>query len=1567
MRFLNVVALLLVLAGIGFSVSTVSGCMNISAPGVYQLNQSISGANISYTYGMSCIEVFSPNVVLDCRGFNVTNDGTSDAEGIYIDELDAGYLSNITIEHCNVSSYGWGISNAFSLSTATGINIINNSVTNNGDGIFITNDRNGFLNGNNAYNNSDEGLYLREPYNDIVANNTLTDNSGYDFFQDVWTGSDCVNTIQNNTGSGDLPILWANSNVVEANTVFSEVFLCNANGAKFTNVTIQSSDSVTNNGFYMALTQNANITDVNSSDDYSGFSLSSSSGNTFVNDTANNDYGSGFSLQSSSNNNLTLNTADNDNNEFGFYLSYSYNDILANNTADDNNGGIRLVQSNGNTIANNTLLENTGLDFWVDIQSGSDCANIVQNNTGSGYEPIIWANSTITVSGANLSEVLLCNATRANFTDDIIHGSDSFRNNGFYMYLTKNATISNDDSYGNTNGFAVEYSSNNLLANDTASNDEGGMGAYSGSGNVFINDSMYYDVEAFGISSSPNNSLINDSIHDNLNDGVDIYYSDNNTFINDNISNNPRGGIYIQDSNATTFTNMYLSNDCFYSYCLGEFQIGTYGTPTTVYLRNFTIDDREGDLQGYTSLDINDSVEPYTDYMVRWAAEPSGLPGGQSSFAQKFVNITTVEGPVSIDSIAWTWQGSELASHNDSTFSLWKYNNSGWTDQNAALDTVADTLSITGLDPGSVYGILENATSNCPVISVPGTTYTMASDLSGAPNSVLGMDACVVIDAPDVVFDCQGHSITGGTGGTTAGIFVNSTATGAVIQGCPSISDYSYGVYASMPVGLNITNATASNFSQEGFSIKGSGAVISDDVAWGSPSGGGFEASGGSAITFENDSAFNVSEGFRSETDGVQVINDTVDNATGFGIIMEADSQNATDNTVSDSGYGFDISLCHDANISGNRVYGGTYGYGIYSTNSSSFGDDTATNCASFCFDMSDSYYDNLTMDNATGGYRGFNIGDSASDVFLSDVAADSTDSGFLLSSVTGSNFTGVTAYGNGYDGIRALSDTGDVYRDISSTGNTNSGFDESTTTTPAAVLDHSVFSGNGNWEIIQGSSNSVEFVMNNSLLGDNLNLSITDEVGSGGGGYDLSETGDPANSSFWPSNMTPFSTGFLDVLYTGDLGINYTTFIWNASAASGIDESSLQLYTWDGANWTLTPNQALYASNHSLLVLGIDAPAYQDRVYGLFYQNTTPISAPPSEPSTQKKPSLSLGFSSSCSSNNITVGSGSPLEGATVVVDGDIIGTSDSDGKITFPGCGQTVTIDARADGYIPTGGIQETEISCGQCQAPQCTSDSQCPDADTCMNQTCAPVSCSCGYAASHTCQNYECCADKDCPTGQVCTSHSCKPKQQQCTPPGCCTADTQCGDTQNCLSATGAPASATAPGKCNDITGCGSIANHVLTPYQCGPAPGCPTCEQGSVCTNNICVPHDLKGPQNGFVGDNADVQATEGDTSCANCQLQITDPTGKNLTGSTDSKGGFVLPLTLQGNYTIALIKDGVTVKTLMIESLPKAPPEEQNPPTATGSPMVWSILGLILLVIVVIVLIVYYMSRKGKKK
>jgi hypothetical protein len=358
----------------------------------------------------------------------------------------------------------------------------------------------------------------------------------------------------------------------------------------------------------------------------------------------------------------------------------------------------------------------------------------------------------------------------------------------------------------------------------------------------------------------------------------------------------------------------------------------------------------------------------------------------------------------------------------------------------------------------------------------------------------------------------------------------------------------------------------------------------------------------------------------------------------------------------------------------------------------------------------------------------------------------------------------------------------------------------------------------------------------------------------------------------------------------------------------------------------------------------------------------------------------LTIEVSPSCDANVVTVTSGGDaLAGAHVaVIDtspiGGVIfsGDTNSDGIITFPGCGMLVNVYSSKSGYLPES-VEQQLISCGQCTPGGCTADSQCADNQRCSNEACVAVDCSCGTVRGHTCSNYECCSDNQCSGGKVCTDHSCKEKPTTgggtCTAPTCCTADAQCAGSQNCLTVTGAPASANSKGQCHDISGCGAVENHQLVPYQCGTGPNCPSCSQGQVCANNKCVGTSLNAPGTGSVGGSITILVLQGDGPCANCEVQITDPSGKVVILTTDADGHVVLPLTMQGAYTIALIKDGKVVNSVKVNANPAAAPPSGNKTGTTGTgqgggdlfSMVW-IIGLVLVIVVGI-----YFFARGKPK
>ncbi len=179
-------------------------------------------------------------------------------------------------------------------------------------------------------------------------------------------------------------------------------------------------------------------------------------------------------------------------------------------------------------------------------------------------------------------------------------------------------------------------------------------------------------------------------------------------------------------------------------------------------LSQVIFDNPSGTTQNFTNLSINDTLDSLSGYMINWTVNSSVLPTDRNSFREKFVNISTLNGTVSIDNIVWHWRDTELTGYDESLFELWKYNSTGWTMLNSTPDVISNELSLTSMDPASDYGILQSNISGCVVINTTGL-YGLTGNVVGAPNYVnapFGVDyACVVIVASDVLFDCNGYSI----------------------------------------------------------------------------------------------------------------------------------------------------------------------------------------------------------------------------------------------------------------------------------------------------------------------------------------------------------------------------------------------------------------------------------------------------------------------------------------------------------------------------------------------------------------------------------------------------------------------------------------------------------------------------------------------------------------------------------------------------------------------------------------------------------------------------------------
>lgn len=119
-------------------------------------------------------------------------------------------------------------------------------------------------------------------------------------------------------------------------------------------------------------------------------------------------------------------------------------------------------------------------------------------------------------------------------------------------------------------------------------------------------------------------------------------------------------------------------------------------------------------------------------------------------------------------------------------------------------------------------------------------------------------------------------------------------------------------------------------------------------------------------------------------------------------------------------------------------------------------------------------------------------------------------------------------------------------------------------------------------------------------------------------------------------------------------------------------------------------------------------------------------------------------------------------------------------------------------------------------------CVLMSDCQFDEICSNETrhCEYIqhNSTCGVFSNHAWIDYECCNNTDCLAGKVCSNHSCI---------GCITS-ANCANDEACQSST-----------CVRLTGCGLIANHTLTPYEC-----CNNtdCFDEFACTDHHCRPID-----------------------------------------------------------------------------------------------------------------------------
>jgi hypothetical protein len=117
--------------------------------------------------------------------------------------------------------------------------------------------------------------------------------------------------------------------------------------------------------------------------------------------------------------------------------------------------------------------------------------------------------------------------------------------------------------------------------------------------------------------------------------------------------------------------------------------------------------------------------------------------------------------------------------------------------------------------------------------------------------------------------------------------------------------------------------------------------------------------------------------------------------------------------------------------------------------------------------------------------------------------------------------------------------------------------------------------------------------------------------------------------------------------------------------------------------------------------------------------------------------------------------------------------------------------------------------------------------------------------------------------------------------------------------------------------------------------------------------------------GIIGDNMTCKAIENNEPCSSCNYVVTDPAGKRFTGRTGKDGSFNVPMSIEGTYTIELLKAGSVMKTIEIPAFPRVQPIQENPLNVLDL-VSKNLLGLVILAIALAALLLYWRSRKGKR-
>ena len=380
-------------------------------------------------------------------------------------------------------------------------------------------------------------------------------------------------------------------------------------------------------------------------------------------------------------------------------------------------------------------------------------------------------NQSCTLNGS-INTTQNCFGVRAN--DTVIDGNGytvtctTSGKYGVWMEASngnRNITLKNITIIGCYNSVYFRSGDGNYTIDHVTVNSPENYGIYTSSFNTTITNNNVYGgpkgIYAAGDSGLVTNNIVNGSSTACL--GV---AGDYNVLNNNNVSYCGAEGIQVLSA-SNNISNTYLIND---SASAGDIYVTGSGSK---FINQTFI--------GSSSVTVS-----FTGSGMYRLDLPTVLPSDPAGHTNlsRYVNVTNLSTGATSVLLNVSYTDSDFGTLNESALTMWRYNGSSW-----------NSVAGSGVNAAQnyVYATITNFSIFAPMGQLPlscgdaiNTSTTLSAELTGCAGNGL------VINASNVVLDCNGHSISG-TGSSTA-VNVTGGANNVTVINC-TINNFTEGVY----------------------------------------------------------------------------------------------------------------------------------------------------------------------------------------------------------------------------------------------------------------------------------------------------------------------------------------------------------------------------------------------------------------------------------------------------------------------------------------------------------------------------------------------------------------------------------------------------------------------------------------------------------------------------------------------------------------------------------------------------------------------------------------------------